>query len=265
MGADQIKQRRNRGSAVIEAAIGVPLFLFLMLFIFHLLQVRAVQQVVYEAGIEAAEYAAEYAYLADGISITEGRVESVVDQTTLIGLAGHRLQQGMDEPSLVERYVRGGVSGISLLGSEYSGPDEDLILRISYDITVDTPLLPTMTTHVEETIRQKPYTGHVPNEAGGTESDPYVYITDNREVYHLNRGCTHLVLGIQPSLKRIAAEKGYKACSFCGKKAGEFVLISPEGDCYHSSEQCLGLKRTVHRVRLSEVSDIPPCSRCGRR
>ena len=255
----------HRGSAAVEAAIGVPIFLFLMLFFFHMIQVRAVQQVVYEAGIEAAEYVAEYAYLTGEFSLTdEEDTEGIIDSTALFALARHRLEEGLDDPSLVARYVRGGVSGISLLGSSFPGPDEDLTLVLSYDICIDTPLLPTVTTHVEETIRQKPYTGHVPQNTEDVESDPYVYITDNQEVYHVSRGCTHLMLDIRPVLKNAAVKNGYHACSFCGKTAGDFVFIGPEGECYHGTENCSGLKRTVHRVRLSEVGGLPKCSRCGK-
>ena len=255
----------HRGSAAVEAAIGVPIFLFLMLFFFHMLQVRAVQQVVYEAGIEAAEYVAEYAYLTGEFSLSEAEdTEGIIDSAALFALAHHRLEEGLDDPSLVERYVSGGVSGISLLESDFPGPDEDLTLVLSYDICINTPMLPTVTKHVEETIRQKPYTGHVPRENGTEESDPYVYITDNQEVYHVSRGCTHLTLSIRPVLKISAVKSGYHACAFCGKAAGDFVFIGPEGECYHGSENCSGLKRTVHRVRLSEVEGLPRCSRCGK-
>ena len=46
--------------------------------------------------------------------------------------------------------------------------------------------------------------------------------------------------------------------------AGMIVLVGPEGECYHGNANCRGVKRTVHRVRLSEVGGIPPCSRCGK-
>ena len=254
----------NDGSTVVEAAIGVPVFLFLLLFLFHAVQVRAVQQVVYEAGIEAAEYAAEYFYLLDEVSITSGDTEGLIDSASLLLLADHRLQEALDAPDLVEKYVKGGVSGIHLWESELPAEDGDLVLCIRYEICVNTPFLPTVTQEVEETIRQKPYTGRKQDADGETEADPYVYVTDNREVYHVSRGCTHLLLQIHPLTKKAAVNEGYRACAFCGKTAGDFVFVCPEGDCYHGSSDCSGLKRTVRRVRLSEVEGLPKCSRCGR-
>ena len=98
---------KNDGSVAVEAAIGVPIFLFLLLFLFHVVQIRAVQQVVYEAGIEAAEYAAEYFYLLDEVSIASEDTEGLIDSASLLLLADHRLQEALDAPDLVEKYVKG--------------------------------------------------------------------------------------------------------------------------------------------------------------
>ena len=256
--------RDNRGSAAVEAAIGVPVFLFLLLFLFRVIQVSAVRQVVYEAGIEAVEYAAEYFYLVDQTEIVSDDAEEMVDQASLLLLAEHRLKEAMDDPELVNRYVKGGAEGIHLLGSEFPAENGDLILHIRYEIVIDTPILPTVTQEIEESIRQKPYTGRKNTTDGETESDPYVYVTENREVYHVSRGCTHLVLTTRCMKRTVAETAGYRACSFCGKSAGDYVLVGKEGDCYHGSAECSGLKRTVSRVRLSEVEGLPKCSRCGK-
>ena len=271
----------NRGSAAVEASIALPIFLFVLLFFFHLLQVQTVRQVVYEAGVEAAEYVAEYCYLHQEMKdLLEGETSvedmgrdrpkeaikqkaGLVDSATLLAIATAHLQKSLDEPALVEKYIKGGASGISLIGSMLPGTDGELYFRIRYTICIDTPMLPTVTKEVVETIRQKPYLGYSPEEEDGTESDPYVYITDNQEVYHRSRGCSHLMLGIHPVYKDEAERQGYRACSYCGKKAGLVVLVGPDGECYHSSGDCSGLRRTVHRVRLSEVGGLPPCSRCG--
>ena len=278
--------RTDRGSATVEAALLVPVFLFVLLFFYHLLHVQTVRQVVYEAGIETAEYVAEYYYLQDSIHTVwegysnrkKGTDEAVsgethstgvqtglLDRAAFLAVAGAKMQEYLDEPELIERYVSGGCSGISLITSELPDSDGELVFHIRYTICINTPLLPTVKKEVEETIRQKPYNGHQKKEDGDdTESDPYVYITDNREVYHLSRGCSHLILGITPMALKSAKEAGYRPCAFCGKEAGVLVLVGPEGDCYHAGADCSGLKRTVHRVRRSEVSGIPPCSRCGK-
>ena len=274
----------DKGSAAVEAAVAVPLFLFVLLFLFHLLHVSTVRQVIYEAGAEAAEYAAEYCFLqetghdvlqsygigADAVQDPSVRAgddsdgsSGLVDSALILAVASHTLHDSIDEKEMVGRYVQGGVKGITLLGSELPREDGELVFHISYTICIDTPFLPTVTKRVEETIRQRPYTGKEVNTEEGIESDPYVYVTDNREVYHRNRGCTHIFLGIHATSKEEALRQGYHACDYCGDKDSPFVMVGPEGDCYHCNANCRGLKRTVHRIRLSEVGGIPPCSRCG--
>ena len=252
---------RDRGSVAVEASIAVPVFLFLLLFFYHLLHVSAVRQVVYESAVEAAEYTAEYYYLQ---STLLDEPDGIVDQSLLLAVASHTMKDRIDDTELVERYVKGGVAGISLWKSVLPDKDGELVFHISYTICIDTPMLPTVSKKVEETIRQRPYTGQDPDTGEGIESDPYVYITDNKEVYHRARSCSHILLGIRVMSVEEARQKGYRACEYCGNSAGMIVLVGPEGECYHGNANCRGVKRTVHRVRLSEVGGIPPCSRCGK-
>jgi uncharacterized cysteine cluster protein YcgN (CxxCxxCC family) len=65
-------------------------------------------------------------------------------------------------------------------------------------------------------------------------------------------------------MKSLTAAKssGYKACDFCGDDCGDKVYVTDYGESYHSSRSCSGLKRTVSRVKLSEVQDVGGCSRC---
>ena len=81
-------------------------------------------------------------------------------------------------------------------------------------------------------IKQKAYVGDddgQENEDGNT-SDMYVYVTDNREAYHMTRNCTHLRLSISITSMENAQEHGYTACSFCGKGNSERVYITNEGN-----------------------------------
>jgi len=262
---------------VVEASIGVALLLLLFLAMYHILHIHAVRSVVYDAAVEAAEYAAEFAYLecvAEEILTGEKKkgdgendlTELLAGKAAILGAAEVRFLSALDEPELIRKYVVGGEAGLMLLGSQIPDENGDICLVVNYTIRIATPLLPEITVDVEERIRQKPYLGHK-EENDGTddgEPDPYVYITDNAEVYHRSRGCTHLVLKVSFGTRERAVAAGLHACSYCGKDAGELVYLCPEGESYHSTPSCRGLKRTVYRKRLSEVSGIPPCSRCGK-
>ena len=62
-----------------------------------------------------------------------------------------------------------------------------------------------------------------------------------------------------------ALAEGYTACRLCGGEPGLFsyYYVTEEGERYHTSLSCSGLKRTVYLVRLSEAEGRTACSRCG--
>ena len=105
-----------------------------------------------------------------------------------------------------------------------------------------------------------------------TETKQMVYVTETGTVYHLSRSCTHLDLAISPvtseqlSASRNASGGNYRVCELCGMSAASqgTYYITKEGDRYHSSLSCSGLKRTVYEIPISQVGDRRPCSRCSR-
>ncbi|MCD8023090.1 MAG: pilus assembly protein, partial [Lachnospiraceae bacterium] len=103
-----------------------------------------------------------------------------------------------------------------------------------------------------------------------TEEDVWVYVTATGTVYHTTTECSYLKLSIFTididSLSTLRNNSGeiYHACELCGASAGNIVYATTEGNRYHSSLSCSGLKRTVTQVKLSEVSeDMHACSKCG--
>lgn len=105
----------------------------------------------------------------------------------------------------------------------------------------------------------------------GWDDSEYVYITDNATVYHLDRECSHLRLKIRmttssqvKSLRNKAGGK-YKQCKVCNSTTKDKILyVTEDGECFHNSLSCSGLKRSVHAVKKSSVKNLPPCSRCGK-
>ncbi len=239
----------NRGSVTVETTLVLPLFLFAMLCLYHMHQSYLCACTVYEACAEAAEYTAEYGYI--------GEVTGIVPK--------FKFGSYVDDKARVERYVEGGVSGVSFWLTRKD--DEDyVILEADYVLKVSVPFLPTLRVKKHVCIRQRAYTGDETKEDGNEKEDAetYCYITDNREVYHMSRDCTHLRLSAQPcASEAVCRNRGYTPCEYCGAEPGDFYIITDEGERFHKSLGCLGLKRTVYRVKLSEVGDLPPCGRCG--
>lgn len=103
----------------------------------------------------------------------------------------------------------------------------------------------------------------------GTNGDTKVYVTAHGTVYHTDLQCTHIKLSIQSvdfaSVEDLRNNGGakYHSCEYCGSKAGSQVYITREGNRYHSTLDCGGLKRTIKEVSLDELGDIRACSKCG--
>ncbi len=116
----------------------------------------------------------------------------------------------------------------------------------------------------------KPWTGYdVTGGRGRKEEEVIVYMTEHGEVYHKSPNCTHLALSIKAaSFSQMKAERNwsggrYTACEYCGKQGfATIVYLTEQGNRYHFSLGCQGLKRTVRGVYLSQIPGVPACSKC---
>ncbi|MDD6406342.1 MAG: pilus assembly protein, partial [Clostridiales bacterium] len=58
---------------------------------------------------------------------------------------------------------------------------------------------------------------------------------------------------------------GLSPCRLCRKYMSTGILyVTSQGDRYHCSLNCSGLKRTVYRVMKEEHPELRPCSKCGK-
>ena len=245
---------RNRGSASIEASIAVILLVLVSLFFFQICELRTVDSVIYEAAAETAEYMAEYAYLAEHVTGSD-----LIDYP----VAGLKFISYVDDANLLEKYVTGGVYGVTLIGSKLPDDDGVIELRFTYRVSLDVPILCNFSAVKTGVIRQNAYIG------GGrklTESDQAsgekVYIADGSEVYHRDQNCTYLKPSVVRTTLTEAKSKGLKKCRYCGSPIGGIVYITDYGEVYHSTAQCSRIKRNIREVDLDDIS-LPPCSKCG--
>ena len=125
--------------------------------------------------------------------------------------------------------------------------------------------------HVKARVR--PWRGRTGEEiaAAGSSNRRMVYVTEWESVYHTTSRCTYLSLSIQQvsaslvGSRRNAWGKSYTACEKCvGKKGKNSLLyITEQGDRYHNSLECSGLKRSVVLKEESELEGLHCCSRCS--
>ncbi|MEE3420544.1 MAG: hypothetical protein VZR02_05515 [Lachnospiraceae bacterium] len=107
------------------------------------------------------------------------------------------------------------------------------------------------------------------NASGG--DDGYVFVTNNRSVYHTHADCTHLDLAVfavpVSEISSLRNEDGrrYKKCR--GFPAGYTgtVYATARGEYYYPDASFASLTRHVQMVPKSEVSDLHECQRCAAR
>lgn len=242
---------RVKASYTLEMAVVLPLvaaFLTSVLFFFRVLQVQTQVQaaLVYTSREVAAE-----ASMIDSQAALLASAEALVRKE----LKNHREYQ---------RYVGSKALGISLIGSDLSGPE--IVLRADYFVKLPIQFFKIRGVHISQASVSRKWTG----DNDRWNSIDYVYITEHGTVYHECRNCKYLDLSIRmveyAEIGHLRNENKHKysACNQCvaNNKHDLQVYITNYGTCYHSSLSCSGLKRTVYLVPKSDVGNKGPCSKC---
>ena len=100
------------------------------------------------------------------------------------------------------------------------------------------------------------------------DDDEYVYVAENGSVYHNSRSCYHIRISVRSVSGEVLDDRysGLSACRICGRyKSNGVIYVTEQGDKYHYSLGCSGLKRTIYRKKKSECGGLPQCSECGKR
>lgn len=257
----------------VEAAIIMPFFLFLILSFLSFLEIIRLQNTITmglrEAGVPITVYGYAHARMKEekGIDLS-GIVPNVI---LSYGYVGNKVRDFSGEVYLENSPLSGGAGSIQYWQSSILEKDDLVDLQAVYTAELDFNIAHLPKLRLVSRYFGRAWTGY--QVGGGSaegDSEVNVYVTPGGTVYHRNRYCTHLQLSIEAvSWKELEgmrkADGGrYRSCSRCGsgRNAGK-VYITSEGDCYHSSIRCSGLKRTVDVIPLSKVGNRGPCSRCG--
>lgn len=240
----------KRASLTVEAAVILPMFMLgLLTLVSSLLMFLTVMRIQASLHNKAAELT---------ISGSDGHNTSITDIREDISAC-------LEDEDI--RFIRNGRDGIDMTRSVVDDPEY-------VDLRADCVLKPLKDTFslLGITARTKCLAhvwcgyGH-----GYFPDGEYVYITDDSEVYHYDRDCTHIRLTIEETtagdIASLRNDNGsrYRPCEICHAHMSDGRLyVTPEGDRYHNSITCSALKRTVRAVRIEEAGDRRPCSRCGR-
>lgn len=262
-----------KGSMTVEAALVLPFFLMVILSILSFIEIIQLQNGITmglrEAGMPMSVYGYVYKYVQD---------EGDVDLTGIIpnlalsyGYAGQKVEEFLGRDYLENAPLSYGVQSIQYYRSSIMEENDviDLVALYAAEPKFNVALLPQL--KLISRYYGRAWTGY--ELTGGSMISPAeenVYITPKGTVYHTSRYCTHLQLSIvscpveQVMDKKNESGSSYRACILCGGGYKmDKVYITSEGDCYHGSLKCSGLKRTIDVVPISQVSNRGKCSRCG--
>lgn len=240
---------KEDGVMTVEMAIAFPLFLFTFLAILFLAQMFMVDQEIHKGMVECARQIAKEEYPEKTILFAKSYWENYVDTEYL----NHS-------------WLKDGIKEVNFLGSYYNNQKGEVILKAQYKMKLIVPNFYAMLYKGNYEIHQKVFRGYCPGLEG--EEEQWVYVTENQSVYHISRSCSYLQLKIHQTIQvndYLSGKTSYKPCEFCIKKGmnPKILYITEQGKKYHSTLMCSGLKRTIKRIKKSEVSNLKPCSRCG--
>ena len=242
-----------RGSVSIEAALVIPIFFFAVCCLCYLLEIMSIQSYVHTALHDAGRKVAKEIYINPFVS--PSRVES--DMIENIG--AERLERSI---------IEGESAGLDASGTVASPATGIVQMHVKYKILLPIRLFGRLGMSCEDGFRIKGWNGYQ-KEGMFTPREDIVYITETGIVYHKDYHCTYLDLSIQMAAKtqiqtmRNEVGEKYYACERCGMSAGNRVYITKQGNRYHSSLGCSGLKRKIYAIPKSEVMGKGACSRCG--
>lgn len=253
-----------RAALTLEAAIVLPVFLFVMI---AALQYCAVMETAVQFGTaltDTGKTMAVAAYLKKYGGDAGQAAEIAVTALSAAYAQSQVVSQTGDTSA---------VKNINMLQSSFLKEDDMIDLVLSYQIRSPIGLVSLPGRFFLQRARVRAWTGRIISEEETDENDSateYVYVTETGSVYHTDPECTYLKLSVHAvdageldSLRNNSGAK-YYSCELCGGQiTGGTVYITNEGTRYHSSLSCSGLKRTVRQVALDELGDMRACSKCG--
>lgn len=248
----------KKGSITIEAAMVLPIFMFFFLGISYIFGLISLQYNVQTALSDTANQMSLVGYFKEEENIA--------------------LLQADFCMNLKNKYYGKNciLGGIVSLGQSYY-KEKDITLIADYIIKIPVPFWNHFFHHEEQIARTRKFVGRDRREETSDMIKDtkvrYVYITENGRVYHESKDCSHLRRKIEKiekgSLQTIRNESGgkYYPCELCLKKKNDkeamVFYITRDGNRYHKSSECSGLKRTIKRVPYESVKTWRACKRCG--
>lgn len=272
--------RRLCAGMTVEAAVALPVFLF---FLFNLScaieMIRLhgnLQTALWETGHRLAVYghalgdeeALRSMEAEDGKAWWEEMAGIAFSYTYI----KNQIVDYLGEEYLEASPLSNGTDGLQFWESQVLCHNDEIGITLTYGVSPWCGLAGFFPFRMANRYYAHIWNGYdiVGNSGGDGEDLVTVYVTETGKVYHRDRNCTHLCLSIQEiavgTEGNYRNENGgkYSECEKCRGGTDTGVLyIAREGDCFHYSRDCSGLKRTIAAILLKDAGDYRPCSRCS--
>lgn len=239
-----------KAGMTLEAAMVIPFFLFAMINVISVMDIMRIKSCV---DMAVAESGNEIAIECYGEYLND-----LISSIYIKGKVNQFLKENLSD-SDYER-VKGNivVTSVSAMG-------EKLSFRVSYKIKPKVDMTGLITVKLYADYYGHNWLGYI--EQG--EIEQMVFLSNTASVYHVDKQCKYLNVTIMKvpykslGIYRNNSRKKYKQCNFCNVgEVGEYVYITPEGDGYHTTKNCIGLTRFIYTVPISQVGGKRQCVGC---
>lgn len=261
-----VKNIVARGSATVEAAIVMPLFIYAVAAVIYMMQIMMIKQDMNTAMYNTVRTMSKYSYVYNKLSDSDKEVSAITAYGTLLSYLGVDYAKN--------NHIVGGNAGIVMLGTKVLGKDADISVKVTYSVKNPLDVFGIGIVPITQTYSVQGWVGDegVSSELKDSKEEKAVYITLYGEVYHTNEDCAYIELSVVSILasglyeaRNLGGGKFY-ACELCMDnvklQAASEVYITEYGDRYHSSRECSGIKRTIIKVPLSKVEERQLCKKC---
>ena len=261
-----------KGSMTVEAAIVLPLFMFFFLNLLWMMEIfnlqSTLQMALRECGSELCLYAYAYDRIVDEKEDTG--LEAFVENITFSYLyVKEKVEEYAGVTYLEHSPAKGGKDGLIYADSSVLQEGDVIDLVISYQAE---PFISIAGFHpgwFYARFYGRAWTGYDVSDRDNGKEEKYVYVTENASVYHWDRECSHIQLDIRKcgleeaeALRNTDGDK-YRPCELCITSNPDTVYITGDGNRYHSTAGCTGLRRTVYTMTLDRAAELyKECSRC---
>lgn len=254
-----MKGKKINGSLTIETALVLPVFLFMSITLISFIEIMNCYVEMEYALHETAREVAMLYYPYEKYNTEETSFELI---------AGGLLLEKIGLKKLNAMPLSNGVASINIFRSDIDNEYVDIVLTYKVSPMCNIFNVGNMTLINRAKIHS--WTGYS-NTKDGLEEE-YVYITEYGSVYHTNRNCSHLYIKVNNVIfetvdnNRNREGNNYSPCEICCKgkyfEDCDIIYTTDSGTRYHSTLECSGIKRTVYKVKKTEVGNLPLCERC---